>query len=116
MEGFLVSLGFVYKRQTIPHVNRDENTHILPHHRSTKHIYLIVTELRGSIKATVQQNLLLEDELTQEVTEETAQQTLTIETTSLNKICNPSLILICQRLFIAIPRDWNHFPDQWKRR
>jgi hypothetical protein len=55
----------------------------------------------------VQHNILLEDELTQEVTEETAQETLTIETTSFNKICNLSLILIYQRLLIAISRDWN---------
>jgi hypothetical protein len=38
-------------------------------------------------QSEVQQNLLLEDKLTQEGTGETAQQTLMIEKTSFNKIC-----------------------------
>lgn len=63
-----------------------------------------ITSVFGSIEATVQHNLLLEDELTQEVTEETAQQTLTIETTSFSKICNIPVCrtATCQRLLIAI--------------
>lgn len=49
----------------------------------------------GFRSAAESPTLLLEDKLTQEVTGETAQQTLMIEKTSFNKICNAGLILAC---------------------